>query len=144
MIADLTPEATHITWDIWYDPEWFDDNIKLKRDTVFWKSLLYSIAVRSGLEVVDEKFKDFEGGGISGVLVLATSHISIHTWPEYSYAAMDIYTCGESISKERFDFIIKDAKNILKIDRSIVAILKRGDFSEKKMVQFMEHTDSKA
>jgi S-adenosylmethionine decarboxylase len=35
-----------------------------------------------------------QGGGISGVAVLQESHISIHTWPEYEYAAMDIFVCG--------------------------------------------------
>ncbi len=35
-----------------------------------------------------------EGGGVSGVLVLAESHISIHTWPERSFAAIDIFMCG--------------------------------------------------
>jgi S-adenosylmethionine decarboxylase len=35
-------------------------------------------------------------GGISGVAVLAESHISVHTWPEYNYAAFDVFMCGES------------------------------------------------
>jgi S-adenosylmethionine decarboxylase len=36
------------------------------------------------------------GMGVSGVLCLAESHISIHTWPEHAYAAADIYTCGDA------------------------------------------------
>ena len=35
-----------------------------------------------------------DGGGVSGVLVLAESHISIHTWPERDFAAIDIFMCG--------------------------------------------------
>ena len=37
-----------------------------------------------------------ENGGISGVAVLAESHISIHTWPEREYAAIDIFMCGDA------------------------------------------------
>lgn len=37
-----------------------------------------------------------ENGGISGVAVLAESHISIHTWPEWNYAAIDVFMCGET------------------------------------------------
>ncbi len=36
-----------------------------------------------------------QGGGVSGVAVLAESHISIHTWPERGYAALDIFMCGD-------------------------------------------------
>lgn len=37
-----------------------------------------------------------ENGGVSGVAVLAESHISIHTWPEWNYAAVDVFMCGET------------------------------------------------
>ncbi len=37
-----------------------------------------------------------EGGGISGVAVLAESHISVHTWPEKGYAAFDVFMCGDA------------------------------------------------
>ncbi|MDA0664869.1 MAG: adenosylmethionine decarboxylase [Proteobacteria bacterium] len=37
-----------------------------------------------------------ENGGVSGVAVLAESHISIHSWPEYGYAALDVFMCGET------------------------------------------------
>lgn len=51
-----------------------------------------------------------ENDGVSGVAVLAESHISIHTWPEYEYAALDIFMCGDTnpelcieVLKEEFD-----------------------------------------
>ena len=43
------------------------------------------------------QFKPF---GVSGVAVLAESHISIHTWPEKSYAALDIFVCGKNANPE--------------------------------------------
>jgi S-adenosylmethionine/arginine decarboxylase-like enzyme len=44
---------------------------------------------------VGELFFQFRPEGVSGVVLIAESHISIHTWPETGYAAADIYTCGE-------------------------------------------------
>ena len=52
-------------------------------------------AIASGATTLHCHLKKFgEEGGVSGVLVLAESHISIHTWPERDYAAIDIFMCG--------------------------------------------------
>lgn len=48
-----------------------------------------------------EHYTTFEGGGVSGIVVIAESHISIHTWPEHGYAAVDIFTCGDKIDPWR-------------------------------------------
>jgi S-adenosylmethionine decarboxylase len=48
----------------------------------------------SGATLLEIKLHHFEGGGVSGVAILAESHISIHTWPERRYAAIDIFMCG--------------------------------------------------
>ena len=45
--------------------------------------------------VVDIVFHKFSPQGVSGVVVIMESHIAIHTWPEHSYAAVDIFTCGD-------------------------------------------------
>ncbi len=47
--------------------------------------------------VVASTFHSFSPFGVSGVVVIAESHVAIHTWPEYGYAAVDIFTCGETI-----------------------------------------------
>ena len=44
-------------------------------------------------------------GGISGVAVLAESHISIHTWPECGYAALDVFMCGEALPHETIEIL---------------------------------------
>ncbi len=63
-------------------------------------SIVRDIMVRAALAakatVREVAFHKFEPGGVSGVVVLAESHLSIHTWPEFGYAAIDIYTCGET------------------------------------------------
>lgn len=50
-------------------------------------------ALVAGGTIVDEKFHKFAPQGVSGVVVIAESHLSIHTWPELGYAAMDLFTC---------------------------------------------------
>jgi len=48
-----------------------------------------------------------EGGGVSGVAVLAESHISIHTWPEKNYAALDIFMCGNAKPEKTIPIILE-------------------------------------
>ena len=54
-------------------------------------------AKEAGATVVGEVFHQFNPHGISGVVVIAESHFSIHTWPEYGYASVDLYTCGNTV-----------------------------------------------
>ncbi len=54
-------------------------------------------AVKAGSTIVDSVFRRFAPHGISGVVVIAESHLAIHTWPEYGYAAVDLFTCGEKV-----------------------------------------------
>ena len=56
---------------------------------------LTQAARESKATIMEVAFHRFYPQGVSGVVVLAESHISIHTWPETGYAAMDFYTCGD-------------------------------------------------
>jgi len=49
-----------------------------------------------GATIIGESFHQFSPQGVTGILAIAESHISIHTWPEYGYAAADIFSCGTS------------------------------------------------
>jgi S-adenosylmethionine decarboxylase proenzyme len=51
----------------------------------------------AGATVLKTAFQDFNPQGVSGVVVIAESHLTIHTWPEYGYAAVDIFTCGNTV-----------------------------------------------
>jgi S-adenosylmethionine decarboxylase proenzyme len=57
-------------------------------------------ARRCGATIVEKVFHTFNPHGISGVVVIAESHLAIHTWPEYGYAAVDLFTCGDDINPE--------------------------------------------
>ena len=51
----------------------------------------------SGATIVESVFHRFQPHGISGVVVVAESHLAIHTWPEHGYAAVDFFTCGAGV-----------------------------------------------
>ncbi len=64
------------------------------------KDILVGAARACGATIVDVAFHEFNPFGVSGVVVIAESHLSVHTWPEYRYAAVDIFTCGDVIRPE--------------------------------------------
>lgn len=70
------------------------------------QDIMVKAAKVANAEVREVVFHKFNPQGVSGVVVIAESHLSIHTWPEYGYAAIDIYTCGSNTDPERAcDFI---------------------------------------
>ena len=65
------------------------------------EKLLRSAAQACGATVLSVTTHQFEPFGMTGIAVLQESHISIHTWPEYGYASIDIYTCGTHIQIDK-------------------------------------------
>ena len=72
-----------------------DPDILLNKNDV--EKALLKAAKDSGATIVHSSFHDFEPRGVSGVVIIAESHFTIHAWPEHDYAAVDIFTCGDSI-----------------------------------------------
>ena len=54
----------------------------------------------SGATILDQRFHKFSPQGVSGVIVIAESHVSIHTWPEHGYAAVDYFSCSPEMNSE--------------------------------------------
>lgn len=54
----------------------------------------------SGATILDHRFHKFSPQGVSGVIVIAESHVSIHTWPEHGYAAVDYFSCSETMNSQ--------------------------------------------
>ena len=77
-----------------------DCNTEVLNDLDFLKRCLHDAAEQIGATVVNECFYEFSPHGVSGVLIISESHICIHTWPEHAYAAIDIFTCGDSVKPE--------------------------------------------
>ena len=74
-----------------------DCDKEILNDLDFLKSALLTAATEAGAMVLGESFHRFNPQGVSGVVVIAESHLFIHTWPEYGYAAADIFTCCNSV-----------------------------------------------
>ncbi|MCX8126958.1 MAG: adenosylmethionine decarboxylase [Dehalococcoidia bacterium] len=69
-------------------------------DLEFLRSTLKDAAIAAGATVIQDSFYQFAPYGISGVVIIAESHLSVHTWPEFNYAAVDIFTCGMTTRPE--------------------------------------------
>ena len=78
-----------------------DCDKEVLNDLAFLKGALLAAASECGATVLGESFHQFEPQGVSGVVVIAESHLFIHTWPDYGYAAADIFTCGNSVQPGR-------------------------------------------
>lgn len=90
-------------------------NAKVLNDLSKVKEVLSHAAIQANTEIKELAFHHFYPHGVSGVVVIAESHISIHTWPENGYAALDIYTCGDKANPIiAYEYIAKQfgAKNI--------------------------------
>lgn len=61
----------------------------------------------AGMEVLSSHFYQFQPQGVTGILLLSTSHMSIHTWPEERYASVDFYTCGDQDLNAQVEFLLK-------------------------------------
>lgn len=75
-------------------------NSKLLNDLKKVEEILVAAAKAAKATIVQTHFHHFSPFGISGVVIIAESHLSIHTWPEYGYAAVDIFTCGDTLKPE--------------------------------------------
>jgi len=76
------------------------------------KEILMSSAKDAGFDIVNEAFYQFDPIGATGVVVLSASHISAHTWPEFNYVALDIYSCGwAEKAKKALDLCLKRFKS---------------------------------
>ena len=65
------------------------------------EQVLVQAAEIAGVQVWSISFHRFNPNGVSGVVVISESHLSVHTWPEYRYVALDIFTCGGSAKPEK-------------------------------------------
>lgn len=78
----------------------------LLRATAVIEQTLLDAAIAAGARILSSHFHSFDSSqGVTGVVVLAESHISIHTWPEHGFAAVDIFMCGAARPQIALDLI---------------------------------------
>ena len=89
------------------------DQAKLN-DEAFIRTTITSSAKIAGATLINLVTHSFKPQGVTGLALLAESHISIHTWPEIGYAAIDVFTCGDHTMPEKAckflfqEFLAKD------------------------------------
>ena len=77
--------------------EFFECDSRVLNDVAFIRKSMIEATEKCGATMVTENFHHFNPHGVSGVIIIAESHLTIHTWPEYKYAAVDLFTCGETV-----------------------------------------------
>ncbi|RMG21800.1 MAG: adenosylmethionine decarboxylase [Bacteroidetes bacterium] len=93
-------------------------------DMAFLEAQLLEAARICGATVIDSRMHAFSPQGITGVVLLQESHISIHTWPEHAYVAVDIFICGSGGElKQAFNYL----EEALMAKRSLYLEVKRGN-----------------
>ncbi|MDT0596643.1 adenosylmethionine decarboxylase [Glaciecola petra] len=96
------------------------------------KDALQNAATICGAEVLNTNLHSFgENAGVTGVALLAESHISIHTWPELDYAAIDIFMCGNCEP----ELAIEPLKQFFNANDSAVNIIHRGQNAPSSQTQ---------
>lgn len=92
-------------------------------DLDFIRNHMLAAAQACGATVITHSFHHFAPLGVSGVVIISESHLAIHTWPEHSFAAVDLFTCGERVSPER---AVETLQMAFRSDPPAVRLLERG------------------
>ena len=87
------------------------------------KEVMIEAGEIGNFNVVESCFHQFKPYGVSGVLVLAESHFTIHTWPEHQYAAIDIFLCDTNINIEN---VVKYLCDIFSTNNYKMRTINRG------------------
>ena len=105
--------------------EFYDcDPVALNDESLIHSQMLEAARV-AGATIVGDVFHRFSPHGVSGAVVIAESHLSIHTWPEYRYAALDLFTCGCTVDPWK---AFNHLKDVLKAEKTSQTEVKRGLF----------------
>ena len=89
----------------------------------FLEQVLSEGARYARAEILHTYFHKFDRGeGVTGVVALAESHISVHTWPEHEYMAIDVFMCGDCNPYDTFEYVISN----MKIDSYTIDCIERG------------------
>jgi S-adenosylmethionine decarboxylase len=100
---------------------WFGKKIENPKEL---KKILIEAAKKSGNIPLKFSYHKFNPHGLTGVLLLAESHIAFHSWPEFGYLAIDVFSCGKNAKPEK---ALRYLKKILKPKKVEVSVMKRGN-----------------
>jgi len=107
--------------------EFFECDPNILNNVQKVESLMIDAALECGATIVQKCFHMFSPHGVSGVVIIAESHLAIHTWPELGYAAVDLFTCGDKCDpKISYEFLKKKFNS----KKATFSELKRGIIDE--------------
>lgn len=107
--------------------EFYDCDPNVLNNVQFIEKSMTDAALKAGATIVQKNFHLFSPWGVSGVVVIAESHLAIHTWPEHGYAAVDLFTCGDSVDPMvSYDYL----RHIFNAKTAFYSELRRGLISE--------------
>jgi S-adenosylmethionine decarboxylase proenzyme len=99
----MNPLGVQLLVDLYdCDPAVLDDEGAIR-------ACMMEAARRCGATIVSECFHRYSPHGVSGVVVIAESHLAIHTWPEHGYAAVDLFTCSGALQPEACFSYLREA-----------------------------------
>lgn len=104
--------------------EFYDCDPRILADAPRMEQIFLDAARRSHATIIQSCFHAFTPQGVSGVVIISESHFAVHAWPEHDYAAVDIFTCGDSID---FDAAMESLRTDLKSGQMVISsVMHRG------------------
>lgn len=96
---------------------------------------------RSGGTIIRPCFHQFSPHGVTGVVVIAESHVSIHTWPEFGYCALDVFTCGTQVQTDQiFEYVRSELQaqetSVMEVKRGTLVLPPHEELRHKPMEAF--------
>lgn len=129
----MDTRSTHFLIEMWNaDRETLDSLTEIRQ-------LLLEAARHARVTVLHSAFHRFNPVGVSGVIMIAESHITIHTWPEAGYAAADIFTCGdrampEAAAEYLAGFFGADNVDVTRLTRGVRRQVARPPMREERAI----------
>jgi S-adenosylmethionine decarboxylase proenzyme len=104
-------------------------------DVAYIEQMMLEAARRAHTTVVQQFFHQFSPFGVSGTVVIAESHINIHTWPEHDFAAVDLFTCGKDMDVTAACQYLAEA---LQAQQHTIKTYERGDMDLIRKVRELQ------
>ncbi len=103
--------------------EFYGCSVSAINDPGLIREAMLEAARRAKATIVADVFHEFNPHGISGVVVIAESHIAIHSWPEHGCASVDLFTCSEDMEPGA---AVEYLKSVFQAERVEIQVVKRG------------------
>lgn len=103
----------------------------LLNDLSFLREAMLGAARDCKATIVTDVFHRFQPHGLSGVVVVAESHLAVHTWPEHGCASVDVFSCGATMQPERVELFLKErlqaaSSSLLEVARGVLPVESDG------------------